>query len=71
METKTRQSTTTRTIGSFLSPGAPVSVGTLDLADRWGGFTVMLGMMLWSIGRVIPDEFLWNMQAARSVTPWV
>jgi hypothetical protein len=60
----------TRKVGAFLRPESGLPVVRLDLADRWGGIVVLMGMMFWTLGRVIPDEFLWNVQAARSFGPW-
>ncbi len=52
--------------GSLFSPDKGFAAGSIDLSDRLGGYLAVAGMMVWTLSQVVPVEYLWNAQAARS-----
>jgi len=52
--------------GSLFTPGNGFAAGSIDLSDRLGGYLAVAGMMVWTLSQVVPVEYLWNVQAARS-----
>jgi hypothetical protein len=62
---KTRSHTSLNSSALF-TPDNGFAAGSIDLSDRLGGYLAIAGMMVWTMSQVVPVEYLWNVQAARS-----